>query len=399
MLGFGYCLMVSWHFCFQHFCHPRFSQSTHLKGAIWRFIVQNKWLDLLEKGPGFPFNYILGRAVVLQVCEVGNSEGPQPTFVAICYIEAISDFKVWVDCCCSNAKYLGPSVIVTPVVIILSFIAVTPDCIHLGIISLCAGIQLPASNAMSNGPVAGGTSLMQAFPNVGSQPATNATLLPPSVGSAQRLSAPLSPGVALSNGPSSQHPLSAVSNSTQGGFSQPGSAFTPVMSSQLSHPSLPLGATGTPMQRQLNANLQAQQSQLGQNASPPQSSLPTGQDESPPPQTSGMFPTSAPQGPQPLSALHSNKPKRPVMPMNTGYPGQQGSPSPRSTPPPPVGVRGSAPAGRSTPPPSSNLPVSSMPPVSYNSPVTGLATTSQDSPTGTRPISSRRRMYPAQVIC
>lgn len=259
------------------------------------------------------------------------------------------------------------------------------------------GIQLPVSNAISNGPVAGGTSLLQAFPNLGSQPATNVTLLPPSVGSAQRLTSPLSHGVALSNGPSSQLPPSAVSSSTQGGFSQPGSAFTPVMSLQSSHPPPSPGAVGNPMQRQANANHQAQQSRLGQNASPSQPSLPTGQDESPPPQTSGMFPSSAPQGPQPLSALHSNKPKRPVMPMNTGYPGQRGSPSPRSTPPPPVGYSGSAPGARSTPPPSSNLAASSMPPVSYDSPTTGQAATSQNSPIGTRPISSRRRMYPAQT--
>ena len=263
--------------------------------------------------------------------------------------------------------------------VILNFIAVTPACIYWKIISFCAGIQRPVSNAVSNGPVAGGTSLLQAFPNLGSQPATNVTLLPPSVGSAQRLSSPLSHGVALSNGPSSQLPPSAVSSSTQGGLSQPGSAFTPVMSLQSSHPPVPPGA-------------------VGQNASPPQPSLPTGKDENPPPQTSGMFPSSAPQGPQPLSALHSNKPKRPVMPMNTGYQGQRGSPSPRSTPPPPVGYSGSAPAARSTPPPSSNLAASSTPPVSYDSPATGHATSSQDSPIGTRPISSRRRMYPAQVI-
>ena len=324
-------------------------------------------------------------------------------FVPICYIEAVSDLIVRVDCCCDDGKYLGQSLMVTPTMIllfvILNFITVTPGCIYSEIISFCAGIQLPVSNAISNGPVAGGTSLLQAFPNLGSQPATNVTLLPPSVGSAQRLTSPLSQGVALSNGPSSQLPPSAVSSSTQGGFSQPGSAFTPVMSLQSSHPPPPPGAVGDPMQRQANANHQAQQSRLGQNASPPQPSLPTGQDESPQPQTSGMFPSSAPQGPQPLSALHSNKPKRPVMPMNTGYPGQRGSPSPRSTPPPPVGYSGSAPAARSTPPLSSNLAASSMPPVSYDSPVTGQAATSQDSPIGTRPISSRRRMYPAQVIC
>ena len=229
--------------------------------------------------------------------------------------------------------------------IILSFIAITPDYVHLDIISLSTGSQLPASIPVYNGPVAGGTSLLQAFLNVGSQPATNVTPLPPPVGSAQRLSAPLSPGGALSNGPSSQHPLSVVSNSTQMGFSQPGSALTSVMSSQSSHPSLLQGAMGTPMQRQLNANLQ--QSQLGQNASPPQSSLPTGQDQGPPPQTSGMFPTSAPEGAQALSALHSKKSKRRVRRTDTGYPGKHNQQLGQNASPP----QSSLPTGQDQGPP------------------------------------------------
>ncbi|XP_068702636.1 protein transport protein Sec24A-like [Montipora foliosa] len=251
----------------------------------------------------------------------------------------------------------------------------------------------PLSNAMSNGPVA---TLPQGHPHVGSPPATNASLPPASVGSSPRLSAPLSPGAALTNGPSSQLSASAIGNNIQAGFSQPGSAFSPVTPSQSTYPpqkSSPMSpVSGVPLQGQLNTNTQSQQTYIGQNKTPPPpSNVPLGQDAG---QISGMLPTSAPQVTQPLSALHSNKPKRPVMPMNTA-PGFSG-PSPRSAPPPP-GPAGSANSPRSTPPPPSNLPGSGMPPVSYNSPATGFPPVGQDSSAGTRPISSRRRMYPAQT--
>ena len=250
--------------------------------------------------------------------------------------------------------------------------------------------QPPASNAIANGPVTGMRTSPQGPPYMGSQPLTNATPPAPQVGTSQRLSAPLSPGAALANGPSSQTP--PTSSNVQGGVTQPGSAFTPVTSSHPSQPSQNLSPTAPlpvqhPVQGLTTAHPQAQQTQFGQTTNY------TGQTQRSPLQTPGMSPT----GNQPLSALHSNKPKRPVMPMNTGYPGQRGSPSPRSTPPPPVGPPGPAMSQGSTPPPPSNLQGSSMPQAPYSSPPSGYPLMGQDTQAGGRPISSRRRMYPSQV--
>lgn len=86
-----------------------------------------------RKQLGFLFNYILGRAVVLQFHDVGNSQIPQLAFFfvpIICVIEAVSDLIVRVDCCCGDGKYLGQSLMVTPMMIllfvILNFITVIP---------------------------------------------------------------------------------------------------------------------------------------------------------------------------------------------------------------------------------------------------------------------------------
>ena len=304
------------------------------------------------------------------------------------------------------------------------------------------GSQPPTSNAIANGPVTGASASPQGHPQMGPQSAGNAYPSVPPMGGSQRLSAPLSSGAVLTNGLSSQAPLNKFSTSTssnvQGGVSHSGSAFTPVTSSHLSQPLQHMSATpplpgqqqpGFPVPGQPNAHPQVQQTQFGQTTnytgqaqglpSPPSGLSPTSVpqvnqgsplqpsglsptsvpqvNQGSPLQPSGVSPTSVPQGTQPLSALHSNKPKRPVMPMNTGYPGQRGSPSPRSTPPPPIGSPGSAIPQRSTPPPPSNSPGSTMPQAAYNSPAAGYPQMGQDSQAGARPISSRRRMYPAQV--
>ena len=217
----------------------------------------------------------------------------------------------------------------------------------------------------------------------------------------QRLSAPLSPGAALVNGLSSQAPVSKFVSPPTSNV-QAGSAFTPVTSSYPNQ-TLPHSSSGStlPGQQQPGFPVQGQtnmhQGQLGQTTSY------TGQARGLPLDTAGLSPqgnqTFAPQETQSFSALHSNKPKRPVMPGNsgTGYPGQRSSPSPRSTPPPPVGPPSSLVSQGSTPPPPSNLPGSSMPQSSYSGLASGYPPMGQDSQAGTRPISSRRRMYPAQV--
>jgi len=265
--------------------------------------------------------------------------------------------------------------------------------------------QPPTSNAISNGPVTGvrpPVGVVPAHPRMGqSAPNLNAPT--------QGQSAPLSSGLSLANGPSSQ--LSAQqqvpSSNIHPGTLSTGSAFTPVTSS--SHTS-PQSSSASPL---------SGQSQLGFPAhgqSNVHSQMPhIGQQTNYSGQAQGLSPSAVPPVSQPLSALHSSKPKRPAMPMNTGpgYPGQRGSPSPRSTPPPPTGLPGSAMAQRTTPPPptnlpgatmpqgsmqppSSNSPGSSMPAGMFNGPPTGYSSMGQDSQAG-RPISGRRRLYPTQV--
>lgn len=254
--------------------------------------------------------------------------------------------------------------------------------------------QPPVSNAIANGPVTGMTMSPQGPPYMGSQPLTNVTPPAPQMGSSQRLSTPLSPGAALANGPSSQMQTPPTSSHVQSGVTQPGSAFSPVTSSHPSQPSQNLSPIPPlpghhPVQGLTNAHPPTQEAQFGQTTNY------TGQIQRSLVQTPGMSPTSN----QSLSALHSNKPKRPVMPINTGsgYPGQRGSPSPRSTPPPPVGPPGPVMSQGSTPPPPSNLEGSSMPEAPYSSQPSGYPQMGQDTQAGARPISSRRRMYPAQV--
>ena len=258
-----------------------------------------------------------------------------------------------------------------------------------------ASMQPPASSAIANGPVTGATTSPQGHPQMRPQVVPNATPPVPPMGSSQRLSAPLSPGAALANGPSSQMQTPPMSNNVQASISHSGSAFTPVTSSHPSQPPQQFSPTptlpGFPVQGKSNAPQQSPQTQYGQTTSY------TGQAQGLPP--SGVSPTSAAQVTQSLSALHSSKPKRPVMPMTTGtgYPGQRGSPSPRSTPPPPMGPPGATVSQRSTPPPPSNLPGSTIPQVSHSSPMAGYPAIGQDTQAGARPISSRRRLYPAQV--
>lgn len=257
---------------------------------------------------------------------------------------------------------------------------------------LSPGTQPPASNAVANGPITGVSMSSQGHPSMGLQPAISANSPAPSMGSSQKMSASLSPGAAV-NGPLSQMKGPPVGNSVQSGFPQPGSAFTPVTSSHPDQPSQNLPPTppvpGASVQGMSNVHPHA-----------PQTTSYTGQPQGVTPQTSGVSPTAPAQVNQPLSALHSNKPKRPVMPMNAGpgYPGQRGSPSPRSTPPPPVGPPGSAMSQRSTPPPPTNLLGSTASQGPYNSPAIGYPPMGQDSQAGARPISSRRRLYPAQVF-
>lgn len=270
--------------------------------------------------------------------------------------------------------------------------------------------QPPASNAIANGPVTGvgpPVGIVPAHPRMGhSVPNLNAPTQGPS--------ALLSSGTSLTNGPSSQFiaQQQVLSSNVHPGTSHTGSAFTPVTSSphtsqhSPSVPPLPgQSQLGFPVQGQ--SNVQSRMPQFGQQTNY------SGQTQGL--QTSGLSPTAVPPVSQPLSALHSSKPKRPAMPMNTGpgYPGQQRSPSPRSTPPPPTGLPGSTMTQRTTPPPptslpgatipqgstqppSSNPPGSSMPQGMLNSPPTGYSPMGQDSQAG-RPISGRRRLYPTQV--
>lgn len=259
----------------------------------------------------------------------------------------------------------------------------------------------PASQAVVNGPVTGFTPSPQGHHQMELQSTANTNPSTFPTQASQRLSAPLSPGAALVNGLSSQAPVSKFVSPPTSNV-QAGSAFTPVTSSYPNQP-LPHSSSGStlPGQQQPGFPVQGQtnmhQGQLGQTTSY------TGQARGLPLDTAGLSPqgnqTFAPQETQSFSALHSNKPKRPVMPGNsgTGYPGQRGSPSPRSTPPPPVGPPGSLVSQGSTPPPPSNLPGSTMPQTSYSGLASGYPPVGQDSQAGTRPISSRRRMYPAQV--
>ena len=265
--------------------------------------------------------------------------------------------------------------------------------------------QPPTSNAISNGPVTGARppmGVVPAHPRM-EQAAPNLNV------ATQRQSAPLSSGTSLANGPSSQ--LSAqqqvLSSNVHPVTSSTGSAFTPVTSaphtSQHSSSAPPVsGQSQLRFPAQGQSNVHNQMPHFGQQTNY------SGQ-------TQGVSPTAVPPVSQPLSALHSSKPKRPAMPINTGpgYPGQRGSPSPSSTPPPPTGLPGSTMAQRTTPPPptslpgatmpqgstqppSSNSPGSSMPPGMFNSPPTGYSSMGQDSQAG-RPISGRRRLYPTQV--
>ncbi|KAM7441154.1 Protein transport protein Sec24B [Porites harrisoni] len=265
-----------------------------------------------------------------------------------------------------------------------------------------AAARPPASQAVVNGPVTGFTPSPQGHHQMElrSTANTNPSTFPTQA--SQRLSAPLSHGAALVNGLSSQAPVSKFVSPPTSNV-QAGSAFTPVTSSYPNQP-LPHSSSGStlPGQQQPGFPVQGQtnmhQGQLGQTTSY------TGQARGLPLDTAGLSPqgnqTFAPQETQSFSALHSNKPKRPVMPGNsgTGYPGQPGSPSPRSTPPPPVGPPGSLVSQGSTPPPPSNLPGSTMPQTSYSGLASGYPPVGQDSQAGTRPISSRRRMYPAQSV-
>lgn len=268
--------------------------------------------------------------------------------------------------------------------------------------------QPPASNAIANGPVTGvypSAGTVPAHPRMGqSVPNLNA----PTQGQGQ--SAPS--GATLTNGPSSQF---GVHQQLPNSNVHPGSAFTPV-TSHVSQPLAPQPSPSMPSlpgQSQPSFPVQGQSNAQGQMPQYGQQTNYSGQTQGLP--TSGLSSSVAPPVSQPLSALHSNKPKRPSMPMNTGpgYPGQRGSPSPRSTPPPPAGLTGSTMAQRTTPPPPTSLPGvttpqrTTPPPQStspgstmrqgaFNSPPAGYAPVGQDSQGG-RPISSRRRMYPAQV--
>lgn len=265
--------------------------------------------------------------------------------------------------------------------------------------------QPPTSNAIANGPVTGGRPTMGVVPTHPRMGQSAPNLNAPTQGQ----SAPLSSGASLANGPSLQSSAQqqVLSSNIHPGTSHTGSAFTPVASSP--HTS----------QHSTSAPTPPGQSQLGfpaQGQSNVQSQMPHfGQQTNYSGQTQGLSPTAVPSVSQPLSALHSGKPKRPAMPINTGpgYPGQRGSPSPSSTPPPPTGLSGSAMTQRTTPPPptslpgstmpqgsmqppSSNSPGSSMPQGMFNSPPTGYSPMGQDSQAG-RPISGRRRLYPTQV--
>lgn len=274
--------------------------------------------------------------------------------------------------------------------------------------------QSSSPNTIANGPVSG------VGPPIGS-----ASAHPRMRQSAPNLNAPTHgqstlpySGPTLANGPSSNSSAqqqSPINNAH--GTPQTGSAFTPVTSAPhpgqsspyQNSPSMPplpgQSQPGFPVQAQ--SNIQPQMPQVGQQTNY------TGQAQGFP---SSLSPTTGQPGSQSLSALHSNKPKRPTMPMNagSGYPGQRGSPSPRSTPPPPVGLPGSTMGQRTTPPPPTSLPGvttaqgstptppsmspgTAVPQTGFNSPATGYSPMGQDSQSG-RPISSRRRLYPSQVL-
>lgn len=268
------------------------------------------------------------------------------------------------------------------------------------------GSQPPASNAIANGPVTG------VYPPVGTVPTH------PRMGqSVPNLNAPTQgqsapSGATLANGPSSQF---GVHQQLPSSNVHPGSAFTPV-TSHVSQPLAPQHSPSMPPlpgQSQPSLPVQGQSNAQGQMPQYGQQTNYSGQTQGL--ATSGLSSSAAPPASQPLSALHSNKPKRPAMPLNTGpgYPGQRGSPSPRSTPPPPTGLPGSTMAQRTTPPPPTSLPGattpqrttpppqsispgSTMPQGAFNRQPAGYSPVGQDSQAG-RPISSRRRMYPTQV--
>lgn len=273
-----------------------------------------------------------------------------------------------------------------------------------------SGNHSPSPNAIANGPVSGfgppiGSSssqprMGQAVPNLSAP--THGQSTPPS-------------GSALANGPSlnSNSQQQTIINNTHG-MPQTGSAFTPVTSHSGQSTLYQNSSSMPPLQSQSQAGLPVH----GQSNTPPQMSQ-VGQNTSYSGHAqgfpSGLSPTIGQPGSQPLSALYSNKPKRPTMPMTTGpgHPGQGGSPLQRSTPPPsagfpgstmgqqimpppPTGPGGATPGQSLTPPPPSMSPGSAMPQTGFNSPPTGYSPTGQDSQAG-RPISSRRRMYPSQV--
>ena len=201
-------------------------------------------------------------------------------------------------------------------------------------------------------------------------------------------------GAMMANGPlasgAQQQPyLPPASGSTQSSVFHAGSAFTRVSPHHSPQSQTPPGLSSTPpLPGQVPSSYpehgQSQGSYSGQAL----------QQQSPAAQ-----PSQSTAAAHSLSALHSSKPKRPVMPMTQGVPftGQHASPSPRSTPPPPSSSPGSAVLQRSTPPPPSNLSDSMVPSGGYNTPPTSFPSVGQDSSPAARSISSRRRVYPAQV--
>lgn len=248
-----------------------------------------------------------------------------------------------------------------------------------------------ANTSLPNGPPLRGTPPLQSHrngPNMGPSqvpftsngPPSNVGPSPPSHSGMTRSQQEMPPSVMQQRSTPSptarQHPSQSHAPQHYAGNKDPSSmpqmhptsAFTPVVGSH-SQPQQPGTPPTGPPQHPTSADLKTPSSPA---------TLPVSSDSGQAMTTSRSTPS-----PQPYSALHSGKPKRPGMPVGPGsmYPGQQGiaqRPTPPSSgPPTPLGT------------PSPNV-QGSVPPVGFPGP-------GQDSSPGRPSMMSKRRQYPTQV--
>lgn len=155
----------------------------------------------------------------------------------------------------------------------------------------------------------------------------------------------------------------------------PTSAFTPVIGSHSQPQQLMTPPSGPPQQPTSTV--------LTTPSSSSPATLPVSSDSGQAMPTSQSRSQRSTPSPQPYSALHSGKPKRPGMPVGPGstYPGQQGIPQ-RPTP------------QSSGPPTPSDTP---SPNIQGSVPPAGFPGPGQDSSAGRPSMMSKRRLYPTQV--